>query len=412
MIIHEPEIVLANGEVILQARVETLRSNTKLPERLWFSYPERWAGSVSNRADSILAALILVALTVGEDLECRGELSPRLYYHLNEYQKIFIHWQPEVFHPIQIRAEKICPAPIIQKEVRYAAAFSAGVDSFFTLHQLLNPAPEKPGWPLKYAFFLQGSPDIPLIYTQKYQELVNRYSGFLQELGVELIPVRTNLMHFSANRIGLKTFLESPLAGAALGLSPLLSGIFMPSGRLYQRYTDNTTGPITTHLLSTEGFESFDFGSGYTRFEKTLAISDWAPAQENLRVCFGWTNSGTQNCSNCSKCLRTRMDLNVIGRLQKFSTLKSPFSLKDTLLWGRWLETGYGWEQDVLNYTRKHRKNLVPGVLLGILMGSTRHGLRKILPEWLKKQIFKLTAEHNPHEIFANISENGERSAK
>jgi hypothetical protein len=335
MIIHQPEIVSTQGEASLQAHIETDNPNTGLPELLWFTYPEHWAEKISTRSDSFLTALLLVAMTLGENIVCRGELSPRLCYNLNEYQKIFASWQPEVFHSIQIHSDKITPAPASPQTPSYATTFSGGVDSFFTLHQLLHPTPEKANWPLKYAFFLQGSADIPLSFTQKYRELAQHYSLVSQNMGLELIPVRSNLMYFCANRITLKLFLEAPLSSAAIGLSPHISGMFIPSGRFYEHYTNCTTGPLTTHLLCTENFECFSHGSTTTRFEKTKVISDWVPAQENLRICQGWTNKNLENCSLCEKCLRTRVSLNVIGKLENFPTLKFPLSLKETLLWGR-----------------------------------------------------------------------------
>ncbi|MCD4674294.1 MAG: hypothetical protein K8R77_16650 [Anaerolineaceae bacterium] len=406
MIIHQPEIISAHGEAILQARIETNTPNTGLPETLWFTYPEHWAGAISTRSDSFLSALLLVAMTLGEDIECRGELSPRLCYNLAEYQKIFTYWQPKTFHPVQIRSDKILPAPISQSKPCYATTFSGGVDSFFTLHELLNPTPEKPNWPIKYALFMQGSADIPLSFTQKYQKLVKQYSMVTQNLGIELIPVRTNLMYFCDNRIALRSFLEAPLSGAAIGLGPMITGIFMPTGGLYKCYTDYTVGPITTHLLCTENFESYSHGSTNTRFEKTLAISNWTPAQKNLRVCSGWLDSETENCSQCEKCLRTRMILHSIGKLEKFSTLKPVFSFRETLRWGRWLELGFDWENESLKYAWSHKKKLVPGILLGILIGYLRHYLKLLLPEWIKQEIFKWTAEKDPHLIFDSAVEN------
>ena len=72
------------------------------------------------------------------------------------------------------------------------------------------------------------------------------------------------------------------------------------------------------------------------------------------------------------------------------------------------METGYGFEREILNYALKHRKDLVPGIVLSILIGTIRHWLRKYLPLWLKQQIFKFTAEKNPHQIFASDTESQE----
>src|SRR5271157_1694831 len=402
MIIHEPEIILADGEVTLQARIETQDPAIGLPEYLWFKYPERYQNVISDRSDPFLSSLILVAMSVGEELECRGDLSPRPLYAMDEYQQIYSIWLPEFFTRIQIHATKLLPALAPQNAGQYATAFSGGVDSFFTLKQALFPEPGKPAWPLRYGLFIQGSPDIPLIYSKKFEIFAKQYTELFNNFGLELIPVRTNLMQFSANRVPFNPFLEAPIMGSALGLSPLFSGVFMPSARLYERYREGGTGPITAHLLCTETFEPFAAGCAYTRIRKLQAIADWAPAQKYLRVCFGFNSESTEtNCSHCAKCIRTRMDLNVLGKLENISTFEHSFGLKDYLMWGRWMQVGYGFETDTLNFVMKKRKKLVPLVLIGIFIGYTRNFLRRILPNRIKKQIFKFTSEGNPHQLFA-----------
>ena len=267
MIIHEPEIILAGGEITIQARIETKNSTIGLPEFLWFKYPERFQTVVSDRADPFLSALILVAMTVGEDLECKGALSPRLFYAMDEYQQIFSRWLPNVFSPIRINPTNLSPAHPPEIVGQYASAFSGGVDSFFTLKQALLADPSKPSWSIRYGLFIHGTADIPLIYHEKYEVLAKQYTALYNELGLELIAARTNLMQFSANRIAFNPFLEAPIIGCALGLSPLLSGIFMPSGRRYERYRVTSTGPITGHLLSTETFEPSSSGAAFTRIK-------------------------------------------------------------------------------------------------------------------------------------------------
>jgi len=402
MIIHEAELIRDGGEITLKARIETQNPGIGLPNVLWFKYPERYQNVISDRSDTFLNALILVGMAVGEDLECRGELSPRLFYALDEYQQIFYRWLPNMFTPIHVYPVKLSPAPHPEKAGQYASAFSGGVDSFFTLKQALFPDPGRPGWPVRYGLFIQGTPDIPLIYSQKFERFANQYSGLFNELGLELIPVRTNLMQFSANRIAFNQFLEAPLLGSALGLSPLLSGVFIPFGSAYDHYQVTPTGPITAHLLTTEAFEPFAAGAAYNRIRKTQVIADWEPVQKHLRVCFGFTSeSSDTNCSHCSKCMRTRMDLHLLGKLQNISTLEHSFGLKDYLLWGRWMEVGYGFEIDSWKFAIHERKDLILPVLIGLLIGYTRYALRRVLPYWLQKQIFKYTSEGNPHQLFA-----------
>jgi len=410
MIIHRPEIVYLENEVRLQTRVETRAPNSGLPETLWFSYPRQYAGELSTRGDSPLAALILVAMTLGEDITCHAEVSPRLLYQLAEYQRTFHHWRPHLLHMVEVHADIVTPSPAPSPQAGYAATFSGGVDSLFTIQQTVTPSSKNPQWPLKYGLFLQGSADIPLAYTHKFEQLTQRYARVAQEINLELIPVRTNLMEFAARRIAINTFQEAPLIGAALGLSPILTGLLIPAGKLYERYQYSAASAITVHILGTEAFESISHGAAFIRFEKTRSISNWRLAQENLRVCLGWNHESDYNCSHCSKCLRTRMDLHVLGKLAEFSTLKSPYTFKDVLLWGRWMEIGYGWEKDLFNYAWKQRKAMLPAILLGIQIGYPRYWLRKYLPNWIKQPIFRLTAEKDPHGVFAKSSEKTEGS--
>jgi hypothetical protein len=401
MIIHEPEISLENGEVLLSARIETSNRSAGLPDTLWYAFPERYHRFVSRRADPFLTALILVAQTMGESLHLKGETSPRLLLGMNEYLQIFHHWDPTVYQRIEITSDKITPAPPALVKDQYASLFSGGVDSFFTLHQSMYPKVGQAEFPLTHGLFMQGSADIPLALPDKYRILSERYSRLYTELGLELITARTNLMQFSAHRVPFNSFLEAPTVSCAMVLNPLLSGLFTPAGQLYRRYKLTTTGPLTAHYNSTESFETKSSGGATPRLKKMEVIADWEPVQKNLRVCFGFSSKGkTTNCSRCSKCMRTRMDLHILGKLDRMDAFERSFTLSDYLRWGRWLETSHGWEKDVWNYCRAHRPALLPPLLLGLLIGNIRVYLKRYLPQRIVKWIFKYTAVADPHIMY------------
>jgi hypothetical protein len=398
MIIHEPEITVENGEALLSARVETTNSAVDLPKTLWFAYPLKFQGDLSLRADAFLTALLLIAQTLGEDLHLKGEVSPRLLYGANEYQQIFHYWDPSKYQRIQITTDRITPAPPPRLKDQYVSLFSGGVDSFFTLYQGLYPQEGFPTYPLTHGLFMHGSADIPLAYEEKYQIIAQRFSRLYADLGLELITARSNIMQFSAHRIPFVSFLEAPTVSCAMGLSPLLSGVLTPSGQTYKRYRLNTTGPLTPQILCTETFEAKSAGGAYTRLQKVDTVSKWEVVQKNLRVCFSFVSkTSINNCSRCSKCMRTRMDLHLLGRLKDIETLERSFGLLDYLRWGRWLETSHGWEKNAWNYSRKHRPDLLPGVALGLLIGYIRVALKRVLPARILQWIFKYTAIDDPH---------------
>jgi hypothetical protein len=245
---------------------------------------------------------------------------------------------------------------------------------------------------------MHGSPDISLVYEDKYRILAEQYARMYAELGLELITARTNLMQFSAHRIPFVSFLEAPTVSCALALSPMLSGLLTPAGETYRRYSLITTGPMTAQHFTTESFESKESGAAYLRLQKVEMISQWEPVLKNLRVCFGFASKEkTTNCSRCSKCMRTRLDLNILGRLHMMETFDRNFTFLDYLRWGRWLEIGHGWEKNAWNYCRKHRPSLLPILLVGIVTGYIRAYLKRCLPHGIKKWIYKFTSGNDPH---------------
>lgn len=400
MIIHESEIRLVNGEALLSARIESDHQAGSLPERLWFAYPECYAQYVSHRADAFLAALAQVAQVLGEDLHLKGEVSPHLLHGMNAYLEIYHFWDAALFRQIEISAEKTSPAPAPQVKDQFVSTFSGGVDSFFTLHQQFFPDHDLPSWPLTHGLFIHGSEDIPLIFAEKYHVLAERYTRLYDELGLTLVTARTNLMQFGAHRIPIVAFIEAPLAGCALGLCHLFSGLLFAVGETYRRYRMRGTGPLTSHLFSTESFEALSSGSAYVRLQKVDAIAGWQPARQNLRVCYSFTaKDRAGNCSRCSKCMRTRMDLHLLGRLSAMETFDRAFTWRDYLRWGRWLEIGHEWEKDIWRYCWKKRPALLPAVLVGILIGYARHFLKMALPRRIKAGIFRFTAEADPHKL-------------
>jgi hypothetical protein len=57
---------------------------------------------ITPRADAFVAALVLRAMSVGEDIEVRAPLSARLARGLEEYQRTLASWFPHRLTPVEI----------------------------------------------------------------------------------------------------------------------------------------------------------------------------------------------------------------------------------------------------------------------------------------------------------------------
>ncbi|MCE1255206.1 MAG: hypothetical protein LWX83_16865, partial [Anaerolineae bacterium] len=248
---------------------------------------------------------------------------------------------------------------------------------------------------------IQGAIDIPLLYDNKFEDLSRQYSNLFQDLGLELITMRTNLMHFNRHLVPFNYFVNAPLLASAFLLSPLLTGVVLSGSYDYEHLIPDGVSPLAVRPLCTENLEVITSGYESNRFNKTLEMLDWPVAQQNLRVCLNLFNNQNQNnCSHCPKCLRTRIVLNLAGKLDQFVLFESPFGLKDFLEWGRWLEIGFDWEFKILDYCFTHRLDLLAPVIIAITIGYIRHFIKKILPEPVLKWIFKFTSPGDPYLLF------------
>ena len=77
---------------------------------------------------------------------------------------------------------------------------------------------------------------------------------------------------------------------------------------------------MLNHMCSTESLSMYCYTMAATRAEKTEYISDDETVRKHLLAC-GCTvddHGKTRNCSRCSKCTITMIDLDLAGRLDDF----------------------------------------------------------------------------------------------
>ena len=129
MIIHPPRITTIGDDLRISSRIEVQGSGRRSADNLWFRFPA--SSQPSGESDPFVVALLLLAMQNEEDIEVHGSLSRRLYEGLERYQRVFRDWFPDRFKVIEIRASSLRDDAISSANGR-AAAFSGGVDSFYT----------------------------------------------------------------------------------------------------------------------------------------------------------------------------------------------------------------------------------------------------------------------------------------
>lgn len=109
-------------------------------------------------------------------------------------------------------------------------------------------------------------------------------------------------------------------------------------------------------LIRTESLELIIDGCQYRRTQKTRNIADWKIAQKYLNVCIN-SKDGT-NCSRCSKCMRTLIPLEAMGKLDRFSdTFNLDIYRKYQSRWKHYFVANtrkQGYAEDIVTYCRAH----------------------------------------------------------
>jgi hypothetical protein len=137
-----------------------------------------------------------------------------------------------------------------------------------------------------------------------------------------LIPVDSNLDDFYSFTNFQQTHGPRNVSAASL-LQAGLGRYYFASGHPYslvsiRRALDTVfSDPVSVPLLTTRQFHTIFHGSQYTRVEKTLIVAEIAESYESLNVCTTLTADG-RNCSQCRKCLRTELTLDITGHLDLY----------------------------------------------------------------------------------------------
>ena len=308
MKVSAPELLEREG--MLQYRVEV--SSTEGSRTLWFSVQHQHGNLVSSRSDAALVALLIPAMARGEDIEIGGTLSERLYYNLSRpYQRVLQEVMPSL-QRVNIHPSHLQPAS--EPALGVATGFSAGIDSFCAVadhHSQSTPT----GFRLTHLLYNNvgshgaGAGRLFRMRFCQTKEVAER-------LGLPLVAVDSNVGEFYDKFSFAQTHTPRNSSVAIL-LQNGLGRFFYASAYSYRSVFVGPTkaiafsDPVALPLLSTGKIDLLSVGSEHTRVEKTLRTAEVATSHQSLDVCVREDQTG--NCSNCWKCRRTLLTLEIGG---------------------------------------------------------------------------------------------------
>lgn len=209
---------------------------------------------------------------------------------------------------------------------------SCGIDSLCTIYDHFEKE-DDPEFRINSLFLFNcgthgdfENPETQKLYERRYE--MNKKAA--DDMGLPVYQVSSNL-HAFTHRIGELKVGHFALWSCALAFEKVIRKYYIPStgynyedikkysGQAHDFSMAEFCEPYLIPLVSTEVMEICIDGSQYRRSQKTERIADWDIAHKHLNVCVA-TKDGS-NCSVCTKCLRTRMTLDAMGKVDQFASV-------------------------------------------------------------------------------------------
>ena len=319
---------IENKNSIFKVSVEVKINNEN--KLLWFSVPDKYKNYVcTTQYDGFLVGLLYPAMINGEDIQIEGRVSSKLLFNINNYVIPLLCSFSEKAKKIRVTCVEKSYENFNGKGV--GTGFSGGVDSFSTIYDHYELEKDSV-YKINSLLFLNvgshGWDKEEVIYS-KFMKRYNYLKKFPEEIGLEFIPVDSNLYKF--HPWGHQLTCSLTLAAGVLFVQKKYSKYFCASlGWSYleilEYYKDDLGkdiaifDPILLSLLSTELLELIADGTQYTRVEKVKNIIKYEPVYKYLNVCVSGEDTH-ENCSVCSKCSRTLMTLDSLNIIDNFNHL-------------------------------------------------------------------------------------------
>lgn len=314
-------VVLSFSAPTVRQEGSLIRMTTTSSEgsQLWFEVAASCRDLLSDRSDYVALATLLPAMSRGTDLHVAGTMTDALLYHVNgDLQALLTTVLPNLT-TVAVSADNAEPAG--DRPSGVATGFSGGVDSMTAVREfaLSNHAPSSYRLThlLNYNVGSHGSGGRAL-----WRARLKRLEPLAVELSLPIVAVNSNLdEHYP--RLGFAETVTMRNAAVAHFLSGGIGRVHHAAtysflGGLDGRVqSTSTVEPMLLPLVSTERLIIAPAFAGSSRVDRTLALVGIHQARY-LDVCISPDPTLEMNCSQCSKCVRTLVTLEIAGDVDQF----------------------------------------------------------------------------------------------
>ena len=295
-------------------------------DALFYEVESKYAEYLCDEvADGVIVTLLPYAIRGGYDIVSDVPISTTLYYRLTEQLIPQLALCHGAVHATEIKATCVDPG---YTPSGVATAISCGVDSFTTLYEYTEKC-QLPDYRLTHLTFFEngahhkGTWEYAEDQAKVFEGQLAHVTKFCKENGYELVSVRSNLATFLVEMFWKDSFDRTHTyrnVGFALMLQKLFKTYFYSAGHTVDEFSCSLNKDpagyerfLLPHLC-TESTVFYNSNRAWTRNEKIQQIAQFPQSYDYLLVCY----AEDENCGKCLKCIRTLIELDFLGVLDRY----------------------------------------------------------------------------------------------
>jgi hypothetical protein len=327
---------------------------------------------LDQKTDPWLYLLLPVCLRLGEDLEVQGTLSKEAIAAFERAKQELLTGHSYMRPMKLIYNQEYAESDKPDKTKGVGSFFSGGLDSAYSAET------EKEVDSLICVWGFDISISNPTHWNLT-KDLVESYSS---SLGKRPVTVKTNVRAVFNDVLEWgRDYHGSALAGVGSALSKHFKAVYIAAG--YKRVETNWGHfPALAKAYSTPSIQVGESGP-VRRIEKADALAN-NPRTPQMRVCYR-NVKGLANCGTCKKCVRTRLEFDLINTTKRPLGLEKRPRLKE-LLATKINRADYKFYLDAIKYARaKGSKNTI-APLLAVSYARLNSKTQTLLAKLTKKK--------------------------
>jgi hypothetical protein len=319
---------------------------------------------VSKNSDCWAFLLLPIAMQLGENLHIEGEVTKEAIKAFDRAQQYLLQGHPHM-KAIKLEVSNIIDDSTdpVESSRGVGLFFSGGLDSTFSAETLEDINTLISVW----GFY------IPATNSAHWQLTIDIIKPHAKELNKDLIVVKTNIRELSNGLVEWGgDYHGTALAGVSIALTKHLKKNYLAASR--QRSEPDWGHSAELADSYTTPNHRIEQTEGIKRIAKAHGIAN-IPRTTYVRVCYR-NVKGKANCGTCKKCVRTRLEFDLIKAKYRPQALETRPTFKELLA-----TKGSPWDYlcylEALTWARQNKYSGTIAALIAVSIARLKNKAQK-----------------------------------